>query len=182
MISFWWFLLFDRGLISHLFDKLDARRGVIMVFVSGCQEWQCWCQEWGIFCDGWAGWDPVMLQSHQASVHWNISQNLESIVQRATVCLLVLYVTCPSCSLSLSKRMHLTQHFPTVGMLNLLNEPIYFCVSDNSSLVVPEPGPLLDIVCDVKVNKLIWLGHGRGLSPGSEINNYPNDPREEWPQ
>ena len=58
--------------------------------------------------------------------------------------------------MSLSKRMHLTQHFPTVGMLNLLNEPIYFCANDNSSLVVPEPpGPLLDIVCDVEVNKLI---------------------------
>ena len=148
------------------------RRGVIMVFVSGCQEWQCWCQEWGIFCDGWPGLGscnaPVTPGlgplKHQPKLGIYCSKSNCLSVGFSPVCHVFIMF------MSLSKRMHLTQHFPTVGMLNLLNEPIYFCAGDNSSLVVPEPGPLLDIVCDVKVNKLIWLGHGRGLSPGSEIN------------
>ena len=62
-------------------------------------------------------------------------------------------------------KLHLILHFPTVGVFNHLNGILYFQDSDNSSLVVPL---MDDLVCDVKVNKLIWLGHGRGLSPGSE--------------
>ena len=58
------------------------------------------------------------------------------------------------CHVSLSTEMHLTQHFSHSRYVKSLNEPIYFSNSDNSSLVVPDP-PLLDIVCDVKVNKLI---------------------------
>ena len=59
VISFCGFLLFDRRLISHLFDK----RGVIMVFVSRCQEWQCLMPQlghilWRMRCP-----DPVILQS-----------------------------------------------------------------------------------------------------------------------
>ena len=59
VISFCGFLLFDRRLISHLFDK----RGVITVFVSRCQEWQCLMPQlghilWRMRCP-----DPVILQS-----------------------------------------------------------------------------------------------------------------------